>query len=612
MLLLEAPARAGIDRVYDALVGELSEECASVLGFLPTVRWVALPAQGYRMGRPSVGVTDDRMPERSFGELLSAGAQTLCVLPACFDFGIEQKQWLTDLVHKTRRAHPEAVVHYDAMSSDHPLLVQALVDGACRALGEMLPRSPSELGLLLVACGAGDANTRADSYRVMRLVWEQIGASRGEVAFVRHPLLPLPEQLAACARSGLRWLCLPQFLWESEQLEYARVIFADSVGQLGVSGWHLGNALGDHPNLKGWLKTRLLELYRSQRSQREARVRSVKYRQTEPGRVYGVGHSAPFSSAEQPTLAARFGGTCLARVHSSEELGQLFGELGVGGERCLVKPTWHGYATGTYTDAAALDLLLRALPCPALCIESHTASRNSQSPGFDWEHEAQHHRGWIKAEEQAYFEKTGIQDTLRRHRASYLNLTECWWDGQCADPALVRAVLDEKGVALHFEELLGYVPVALFEQRGSPLLSFARFKGPTRLGLSNLFGLLPQPLRAAWHGPNITYFARVCCDLAKLYGGLFQLFGVVESLSYAVRWDRQGLYRSRWGNYDLIDSPGVVCISKGLAAADVIAARLQGQDVTRSAFFDVVRAELGFDEALAALPLPEELRRRFV
>jgi hypothetical protein len=30
------------------------------------------------------------------------------------------------------------------------------------------------------------------------------------------------------------------------------------------------------------------------------------------------------------------------------------------------------------------------------------------------------------------------------------------------------------------------------------------------------------------------------------------LFGLVEGFDSAVRWDRKGLYRSRWGNYDLV------------------------------------------------------------
>jgi hypothetical protein len=54
----------------------------------------------------------------------------------------------------------------------------------------------------------------------------------------------------------------------------------------------------------------------------------------------------------------------------------------------------------------------------------------------------------------------------------------------------------------------------------------------------------------------------------------------------------------------LIGATGIVVASRGLAAADILASRLQGQDVNRSAFFDVVKAELGWDAAAAADELP--------
>jgi len=68
----------------------------------------------------------------------------------------------------------------------------------------------------------------------------------------------------------------------------------------------------------------------------------------------------------------------------------------------------------------------------------------------------------------------------------------------------------------------------------------------------------------------------------------------VEAFHSAVRWDRKGLYRSRWGNYDLTLSDGIVTCSESLPGADILASRLQGHDVSRSAFFDVVKQELGW------------------
>jgi len=208
---------------------------------------------------------------------------------------------------------------------------------------------------------------------------------------------------------------------------------------------------------------------------------------------------------------------------------------------------------------------------------------------------------------------------LTRHRAHYVNVTEAYWDGACAAPERVRAVLAERGVVLRDGELAGFVPEIVLEHLGAPFVSFARFKGPTRLAIANCFGLLPPPLRSHYHGPTIDHFARVCCDVARLYGALLEPYGLDEALDSAVRWNRGGLYRSRFGNYDLIANPGVITLSRGLPAADVLASRLQGQDVRNSAFYAAVFDELAApdgarDPALAAAitgHIPDELIQRF-
>ncbi len=277
-------------------------------------------------------------------------------------------------------------------------------------------------------------------------------------------------------------------------------------------------------------------------------------------------------------------------------------------KRVLVKVTWHGYATGTYTDPAALDLLLGALPAPAVILEGHTSSRNLGGAQFDWETQARENRAWIRQQDAEYQRRTGLAEVMTRHRAEYINVTECLWDEECAPREAVEDILGKRSISLHHPEFAAFVPQALLDLLGCPMISFAKFKGPTRLSISNLFGLIPHPLRSAWHGPNITWFAQVCCDLAKMYGALFELSGIVEGLYSAVRWNRSGLYRSRWGNYDLIANTGCVAAGANLVAADLLASRLQGQDVFRSAFFNVVRAELGWEANAAEQPLPEEFR----
>jgi hypothetical protein len=79
-----------------------------------------------------------------------------------------------------------------------------------------------------------------------------------------------------------------------------------------------------------------------------------------------------------------------------------------------------------------------------------------------------------------------------------------------------------------------------------------------------------------------------------------------------VRWDRKGLYRSRWGNYDLVLTDGIFTLSKGLVGADLLASRLQGQDVRRSGFYDVVRDRLGWSRPAEEVALPTELQASLV
>lgn len=528
-----------------AQIEEVRAACARVLGFDPDVRLVPI------------------------GDVRAQPGGETFLIPAALDFSLWERDSLGQRIAEERRNHSGAVIHHDDVDPCHPLVVEALSFQAARALGEI---PPQKSGLILAASGHGDPGSRAQSYRLMRLLWERLGFARAEVAFLRHTQPFLAHVLERCAREPLPWIVLFEDQWETEHAEYARVILENfQRSHAEAAGWRFASAPGAHPLLTAWLTQRITRMWQEKRARAAVRGTSLK---TSPGAgsIRACGRGLIVRATDRDVLA--------------EALSKILPEPKP--ERVLVKVTWHGYATGTYTDAAALDLLLSALPAPAVILEGHTSSRNSGGAQFDWEKDARANRAWIRQQEAEYLRRTGLRDVLARHRAEYVNVTEQYWDDENpGDPSR-------------------FVPKILLDFRGCPMLSFAKFKGPTRLGISNLFGLIPCPLRAAWHGPNITWFARVCCDMAKLYGSLFELCGVVEGLYSAVRWSRQGLYRSRWGNYDLIRDAGYVTASRGLVAADILAARLQGQDVHRSAFFDVVRDELGWDSEAATGELPKD------
>jgi hypothetical protein len=565
------------------------------LGVSPRVDLACLPTRS----------TDDpgeyhlaRVIDRRVGD----GASLLFVLPAAFDLNIWQRTTLGEEVSAARRRHAGVSVYHDTVDPTHPLLVDCFAGLVLRALDER-GLAPRNAGLLLVSDGQGEPATRADSYRLMRLIWEQAGLGRGEVGFVRHPQPFLPETLGRCLNERLDWLLLPQCQWDDELCDYARVMLEDHArAHPEASTWRLLDPPREHPAIQAWLEQRVLRLWQEKRSRQAVRVSSARNEpqpisaQVWSGEEWHIVQEAPI----RPT------GGCVARARDSAALGEILARVLPRSERYLVKVTWHGYATGTYTGPLALDMLLGALPGRAVLLEGHTSSRNLGDAEFDWEADSERHRIWVKQQDVEFLRRTGLAEVIARHGAQYLNVTEAWWDDACAPAEDVRAVVGD--IPLRNRELAGFVPSTLLALRGIPLISFARFKGPTRLGISNLFGLIPHPLRSDWHGPDITSFAAVCCDLARLYGSLFPLFGLVEAFESAVRWDRKGLYRSRWGNYDLVHTDGLFTVSEGIVGADLLACRLQGQDPLRSGFYGVVRDQLGWPDADAEMSLPGDVQ----
>jgi len=599
----------------------VAEAAAPILGFHPEVA-VA-----------SFGIDDPNAAQGAPGSLAAvladqaARGRTLAfILPAILELSVVQRQALVELTRESQRSAHALAIHYDDADPCHRHLVQAFAEALWESLaGKEI--APARLGVMVVASGSGDARGRAGAYAVMRLLWEQLAVAHGEVAFVRHPRPSVPDTLARCLGSSLHWIAVPMLLWPGVTHAYAELLFDDfrrghPEAQAEATGYRLVNPVGDSPHVRAWLVERLLALFRAHRAQREARAPSLVHAASErESCVIGPEASCTMDILPAPLgpdLA--YGPGVIAEIVEPDGLARLLGHFEVPSARVFVKVTWHGYATGTFTDAAALDQLLSALGGRAIVLEGHSTGRNLGGAGFDWETEPRAHRGWLRDQEAEFLRRTGIAEVLARHRAQYVNVTEAYWDGACAPREDVLRILAERGVRLRDAELAGFVPAIVLEHRGAPFVSFARFKGPTRLGISNCFGLLPPPLRTRFHGPTIDHFARVCCDVARLYGALLRPYGLVEALHSAVRWSREGLYRSRFGNYDLILNPGLVTLSRGLVAADVLASRLQGQDVRRSAFFAAVLEELGAPggpteaSIISAIdgPIPDELIQRFV
>ncbi len=595
------------------------------LGLVPTIKLASLSAD------PSAWMRDaDASSPADLANVLpelAEGGGEVFVLPGMLDFGLIQKARLSEIVGGTRLEHHRTTIVYDDVVFDNRQLVQALSEHLFHVLADA-GFSPERTGLLLLASGHGDSSARAQSHQLMRLIFDQLGFARGEVAFLHHARPLLEEQLERCLRDDLDWLIVPQMIWRSETFDEAGCrVDAFRASHDGARRFELARpvAHGEAPpgrdmvafNLSAWLEERILVLWRSRRQKFEAKAPGPSQAATpRVSRLRGPTAERPLADLHGREVEGLwYGDGAIAEVYDREGLARLIDTL-LGSDRSFdrvfVKVTWHGYAPGTYTDPVALDKLLEALPVRAVLVEGHTSSRNLGGSTWDWRTESQSHRAWIAEQDAEYLRRTGLDEVVRKHGAQYLNVTESHWDGQCAPRVQIEKLLADAGVELSFPELAGFVPEIFLAHRGAPFLSFARFKGPQRASLTNLFGLIPTPLRTTWHGRSVRHFARVCCDIARVYRCLFRTYGMVESLNVAVKWNPRGLYRSRWGNYDLVTSPGIVTASPDFATADVLASRLQGQPVEGNEYFQTVRDEIGFAESAASEPIPRDLVERLV
>ena len=299
-------------------------------------------------------------------------------------------------------------IHHDYVNPTHPLLVDCFVGQIVRAPAERggLQRA----GLLLVADGQGDPATRADSYRLMRLLWEQTGVGQAEVAFVRHAAV-LRAALERRLRELLDWLLLPQCQWEGELRDYAGVMLADhQKAHPEAEDWRLLDPLRDHPAVLAWLEQRLAAPLAGELCPPGG---ACPLRQTPAaaGRGRGVVRRRLGAGGRGRHPAA---GTA-ARAREPGPLGEILARVLPPAERYLVKVTWHGYATGTYTSPAVLDLLLGALPGKAVLLEGHTSSRNLGGADWDWETDAGQHRAWIRQQDAEFLRRTGLAEVIARH-----------------------------------------------------------------------------------------------------------------------------------------------------------------------------------------------------
>ena len=310
----------------------------------------------------------------------------------------------------------------------------------------------------------------------------------------------------------------------------------------------------------------------------------------------------------------RFGSVKIGRVRSSRGLKHLMKGVLPGSDVYLVKPNWYSPMRGGYTDAAALETLLSALPGKAIVVEGYSGDRQDGSAVYwvhgekvDWRWLLRNlDLGWVledgnletmRSWDKWYRDSLGLTDVMERHGCEYLSITEEVLAGRVEDPLRVKKRVEARYPGVQYSKLYGYMPSRLAAYEGAPLISLGHLKGAggtyPSLTIKNLFGLVPDPWRSWWHGPGDTRLSRSIIDIAKIYSSYFSLIGVCEAFSCYTVSDPSGEVKTSYGAYRIEDGDGFAACGANLSDLDSVVCGLIRVDPSTVGYLKEAKAVFG-------------------
>ena len=320
-----------------------------------------------------------------------------------------------------------------------------------------------------------------------------------------------------------------------------------------------------------------------------------------------------------------FGQITVAKVKNSTELRQVLVDPWLESETIIIKPNWVSTDPADFTDADTLRMLFEALDSHIIVAESYMLCRSMnllkdgmrflvgnkevnwkwlqagdgwqwlvENPSWEWFKDGGH---WdhLKNEDKAFLDKYDFTDLFEEFNVTYINVTEEVWNGRIADPAEIKRSVESQFKPVHFEEVYSLVPKKLYDLRGSTFISFARLKMYASFTMKNLFGMIPDPIRPWWHGPNHSTIAEAIIDINKIYHSLFNVYGICEALKSTAISHAEGKYEGLYsGKYNIVENLGVLIFGRNLAALDVMLLNLS--DPSRRLIAEVNRASITLAE----------------
>ncbi len=295
----------------------------------------------------------------------------------------------------------------------------------------------------------------------------------------------------------------------------------------------------------------------------------------------------------------RFGDVTISRARTSADLKQHLVDPILESDVLIVKPNWFAPHPANFTDADALRMLLEVVDSRVVVTEAYTLERQDGSMRFtvdgeevDWRWILKHpdwgwakeQRRWeeIRSQDHWFLDKHGFSDLFKEFGVEYVNVTEEVWRDRTANPKAVRKAVEERFAPAFTDQIYGFLPSRLYDLRGSTMISLGKVKGiggayPS-LTVKNMFGLIPDPLRTWWHGPDDSRLASSIVDISKVYAAFFSLYGICEAFKEATVSNPEGEVKVSWGRYDVVRDLGVVALGPNLVSLDAVLCGLIGVD----------------------------------
>jgi len=312
----------------------------------------------------------------------------------------------------------------------------------------------------------------------------------------------------------------------------------------------------------------------------------------------------------------------VAHIDPSKGIRELLDDALLKSETVIVKPNLVEAAPGAHTESDVLRMLFEALDSKIIVVEGYQIHRLTReiegSTGFkvkgsevNWNWLK--HKGWswleknpdwgwfmdhgyldrIREDDQAFLDERGFTELFEEYGAEYINVTEEVWRGRAVEPETIKGIVEARYPPVKTPRLYGFVPRKLFDLRGAPYVSFSKLKNYATFTLKNAFGLVPDPIRAWWHGPKNSRFDDSIVDINKVYHSLFDAVGMFESLSETRYPQKAGTFQ-----FDLGPGPGVLAVSRDLVSMDEALCRAFGFKPEDASYLNMAGEVFGRDSSI--------------